>query len=90
MSFNCIGLTGSTDGHELLSKGSDVIAQLIGLTQDEASTVAKNSLLALVNLSADEEGATAILGAVSQSAALRETLSLIFVFSRTYPSLICA
>lgn len=59
-----VGLTASKEGQELLYQCKDIIVQLIKLTQDGAATVAKNSLLSLVNLSAEAEGASVILEAV--------------------------
>lgn len=62
----------------MLYKCNDIIVLLVKLTQDAAPTVAKNSLLALVNLSADAEGATVTLEAVGSTKAYRLTIQTLF------------
>lgn len=64
---NCflIGLTGSKEGQELLCKCSDIIAALGKLAaEDKDPVVSKESLLCLVNLSAEEDSAKALLKSV--------------------------
>lgn len=55
------GLTGSTDGRTLIYECPNVIEELLKLTADKEGTIAKEALLAIVNLSADENGAKVIL-----------------------------
>lgn len=59
------GLTGSPDGLELLHKCPEIIPLIANLTEDPAETVAKDSLLCLVNISAEAEGAKNIIDSVS-------------------------
>lgn len=54
-------MTGSDDGRCLIYKCPEVIEQLLKLTADNEGTIAKDALLAIVNLSAEEEGARTIL-----------------------------
>lgn len=54
-------MTGSDDGRCLIYKCPEVIEQLLKLTADNEGTIAKDALLAIVNLSAEEEGAKTIL-----------------------------
>lgn len=54
------GLTGSTDGRSLIYKCPEVIENILKLTADSEPTIAKDALLAIVNLSADVEGAQTI------------------------------
>lgn len=60
--FSHEGLTGSADGRSLIYKCPEVIEELLKLTSDGESTIAKDALLAIVNLSADEVGAETIFG----------------------------
>lgn len=59
-----IGLTGSQKGQEILLKCSDLIASLGLLAEDKDPTVSKDSLLCLVNLSADDAGAKILVKSV--------------------------
>lgn len=54
-------MTGTKEGQQLLYQCPHIIISLAKLTSDDAETVAKDSLLCLVNLSAEEEGATVLL-----------------------------
>lgn len=65
MVFFLLGLTGSEEGRNLINQCEDIVASLFKLTEDPAETVAKDSLLSLVNLSADEDGSAVLLKAVS-------------------------
>lgn len=64
MAINWIGLTGSKEGKELLLECNDLITSLGILAEDIDPTVSKDSLLCLVNLSADDEGAKILLKSV--------------------------
>lgn len=55
-----LGLTGKEEGRLLLHKELQIIQHLTELCGDSVPGVARDSCLALVNLSADEEGALAI------------------------------
>lgn len=54
-------MTGKEEGRTLLHKELKVLQHLTKLTGDKVPGVARDACLALVNLSADEEGALAIL-----------------------------
>ncbi|KAJ6633307.1 Protein HGH1 like [Pseudolycoriella hygida] len=56
-----LSLTGCSDARSLIYKCPEVIEKLLKLTVDNEGTIAKDALLAIVNLSADEEGANTIL-----------------------------
>ncbi|XP_063392051.1 protein HGH1 homolog [Cydia fagiglandana] len=56
-----VGLSGSEDGIHTLLKNEQVIASIIELTSDSVDEVAKNALLALVNITANAKGASEIL-----------------------------
>lgn len=58
------GLTGSKDGQELLFQCTETITALGKLTEDKDSTVSKESLLCLVNLSANDDGGEVLLKTV--------------------------
>lgn len=60
-----IGLTGSTEGRDLLYKCSETVTALGKLAQDPDPTVSKDALLCLVNLSAEDEGAALLLESVT-------------------------
>lgn len=55
------GLTGTSEGQQLLYQCPDIINALHKLTEDISRTIAKESLLCLVNLSAEEAGAVVLL-----------------------------
>lgn len=55
------GLTGTSEGRKLLHQCPDIIGALCKLTEDTSKTVAKESLLCLVNLSAEEAGARVLM-----------------------------
>lgn len=61
---NPSGLTGSEDGQELLFQSTETIAALGKLTEDNDSTVSKESLLCLINLSANDDGGEVLLKTV--------------------------
>lgn len=58
-------MTGSKEGQELLYKCNEIVAALKRLAEDPDATVSKESLLCLVNLSAEDEGATFLLETVT-------------------------
>ncbi|XP_069679973.1 protein HGH1 homolog [Periplaneta americana] len=55
------GLTGTDDGRLLLSQHPAILMSLISLTGDKCESIAKDACLTIVNISADEEGARALL-----------------------------
>ncbi|XP_013103645.1 protein HGH1 homolog isoform X1 [Stomoxys calcitrans] len=55
-----LGLTGSADGKAAILSFDDILIALFNLTLDENSVVAKDAVLSLINLSADEDGARKI------------------------------
>ncbi|XP_076294891.1 protein HGH1 homolog [Lasioglossum baleicum] len=54
-------VTGSAEGRELLLKSPDLLTQLIVLTQDSSAPVSKDAALAIINITAEEAGASAFL-----------------------------
>lgn len=54
-------MTGCEEGRLLLHKKVKILDLLTKLTDDKVPGVARDSCLALVNLSADEDGALALL-----------------------------
>ncbi|XP_076761357.1 protein HGH1 homolog [Xylocopa sonorina] len=56
-----LSITGTTEGRELLLKLPNVLTRLITLTQDSSTAIAKDAALVLINLTADEAGASALL-----------------------------
>lgn len=56
-----LGVTGTAEGRELLLGIPEILRQLILLLQDETCAIAKDASLALINLSGDEDGASALL-----------------------------
>ncbi|XP_012254258.2 protein HGH1 homolog [Athalia rosae] len=56
-----LSVTGSNDGIEVLLSLPEVLRQLILLVQDKSTSVCKDATLSLVNLSASEGGASALL-----------------------------
>lgn len=60
--YICIlDLTGNQDGLALIRDYPQILISLLMLTQDNTATIAKDACLALVNISANEKGATALL-----------------------------
>lgn len=55
------GVTGTTEGRELLLKLPDLLKQLIVLVQDPSVAISKDAALVLINVTADEAGANAFL-----------------------------
>ncbi|XP_017879857.1 protein HGH1 homolog isoform X2 [Ceratina calcarata] len=55
------GLTGTAEGRELLLKCPKVLTQLIVMIQDSDTMISKAALQALINITADEAGASACL-----------------------------
>jgi hypothetical protein len=55
------GLTGTEAGRSLLLQRPCLLSSLISLVQDKSETIAKDACLAIVNISADEAGARALL-----------------------------
>ncbi|KXJ83955.1 hypothetical protein RP20_CCG022301 [Aedes albopictus] len=56
-----LGLTGSKDGISLICQCTDLLANLVDLCADEADTIRKDAVLTLVNLSAEQDGAEALV-----------------------------
>ncbi|KAK2579741.1 hypothetical protein KPH14_011082 [Odynerus spinipes] len=56
-----LDITGSKEGRELLVGSLDILRQLVVLMQDESMAIAKDAALTIINISADEAGATAFL-----------------------------
>ncbi|GLV36837.1 uncharacterized protein CBL_02328 [Carabus blaptoides fortunei] len=56
-----LDLTGNQDGLALIRDYPQILISLLMLTQDNNATIAKDACLALVNISANEKGASALL-----------------------------
>ncbi|EAT36130.1 AAEL011762-PA [Aedes aegypti] len=56
-----LGLTGSKDGISLISQCPELLANVVDLCADEADTIRKDAVLSLVNLSAEQDGAEALV-----------------------------
>ncbi|XP_015593527.1 protein HGH1 homolog isoform X1 [Cephus cinctus] len=56
-----LSTTGSLEGREILLGIPEILRQLVLLAQDSVVAVAKDAALSLVNISADEPGASALL-----------------------------
>lgn len=56
-----LGLTGSDDGKKLLTNVPALLRAVVNLIHDSSSSVAKDACLCIVNLSADEIGAKALV-----------------------------
>lgn len=59
-----IGLTGSAEGQQLLYRCSEIVIAIAKLSTDTDPVVAKDALLCLVNLSAEDDGAALLLKSV--------------------------
>ncbi|XP_055640542.1 protein HGH1 homolog [Toxorhynchites rutilus septentrionalis] len=61
-----LGLTGSKEGISLISKCSELLTKIIDLTEDDSETIRKDAILTLVNISAEENGAKALVAQFSE------------------------
>lgn len=66
MYFVCLGLTGSTEGKDAILSLDDMLIAIFGLTHDANSTVAKDAVLSLINLTAEEAGAIKVFELAKQ------------------------
>lgn len=55
------GLTGTPESRALIFKCPQIVHSLFCMTLDTEKTIAKEAVLALVNISADEEGTAVLL-----------------------------
>lgn len=69
-----LGVTGSAEGRELLLKLPNILKKLIILLQDKSVIIVKAVALSLINISADENGASALL-LISESSKSDESLN---------------
>lgn len=60
-----LGLTGSKDGITLLSQCPELLSNVVDLTTDQSESVRKDAVLTLVNISAEQDGAEALVKQVS-------------------------
>ncbi|XP_014204089.1 protein HGH1 homolog [Copidosoma floridanum] len=76
-----LGVTGTPEGRQLLLGIPEIVRQLILLLQDESFAIAKDASLALINISGDEEGASALLiiSEVSKCSSDKKTDNLILL-----------
>ncbi|XP_046735446.1 protein HGH1 homolog [Diprion similis] len=65
-----LSVTGSNDGIELLLSLPEIVRQLILLVQDNSTSVCKDAALSLINISAYEAGANALL-VISETSKMR-------------------
>ncbi|XP_068156648.1 protein HGH1 homolog [Drosophila tropicalis] len=61
-----LGLTGSSEGKAAILSLDDMLMAIFGLTFDQNQTVAKDAVLSLINLTAEEEGALKIFALAKQ------------------------
>lgn len=61
LQFCVSGLTGTEAGRLMLLQNSLLLTSLISHTRDLCESIAKDACLALVNISADEQGAKTLL-----------------------------
>lgn len=55
-----LGLTGTPEGKTTLLGFDEMLAAIFGLTFDSTATISKDAVLTLINLTAEEEGATKV------------------------------
>lgn len=55
------GLTGTSEGKNLLIKCPEILSGIIDLTLDDAEVIAKDAILVLINIAAVEDGAEILL-----------------------------
>ncbi|XP_046386110.1 protein HGH1 homolog [Ischnura elegans] len=63
-----LGLTGTEDGRRLIISCPDIISLIVLLCRDSSESVAKDSCLSLVNISADESSVPVLLAALENHA----------------------
>ncbi|XP_062563357.1 protein HGH1 homolog [Armigeres subalbatus] len=56
-----LGLTGSKDGISLIGQCQELLANVVDLSADESEVIRKDAVLALVNISAEQDGAEALV-----------------------------
>lgn len=61
----CIGLTGSSEGLQLVLSSPELIKTVYRLTADNQKVIAKDALLVIVNVSAEKIGAEILLKEVN-------------------------
>ncbi|XP_017079764.1 protein HGH1 homolog [Drosophila eugracilis] len=61
-----LGLTGSTEGKSAILSLDEMLMAIFGLTYDENQTVAKDAVLSLINLTAEEEAAVKVFQLAKQ------------------------
>ncbi|EDW84153.1 uncharacterized protein Dwil_GK13985 [Drosophila willistoni] len=74
-----LGLTGSSDGKAAILSLDDMLMAIFGLTFDENQTVAKDAVLTLINLTAEEEGALKIFALAKQ---IQPTFAIVDIASK--------
>lgn len=79
-----LGLTGSKDGISLISQCPELLANVVDLCADEADTIRKDAVLSLVNLSAEQDGAEALVKQVGLDRRLLYYISY-FISGTTIP-----
>lgn len=55
--MHVLGLTGTAEGRDVIFKVGEVVRLLFQLTDDPADSIAKDAVLAFINLTAEEENA---------------------------------
>lgn len=66
-------MTGTAEGLKLLLAVPEILRQLTNLTQDKSIAIAKDAMLSLVNVSADVDGARALLTISESSGATNDS-----------------
>lgn len=76
-----LGLTGSKDGISLISNCPELLAKIIALTEDDSESIRKDAILTLVNISAEENGAEALVEQVNMTSVWVVTYNSRFIRS---------
>lgn len=74
--MHVLGLTGTPEGKEVIFKVPEVVRLLFQLSEDSAESVAKDAVLALINLTSEEEDANKIF----QEASKMDPVSFSFIY----------
>lgn len=78
-----LGLTGSKDGISLICQCTELLANVVDLCADEADTIRKDAVLTLVNLSAEQDGAEALVKQVGPiNSCFKFEVSYFLLFTR--------
>lgn len=77
--MDVLGLTGTTEGKEVIFKVKEVVRSLFLLTEDPSESVAKDAVLALINLTAEEEDAKLVYAEATQMVCIQIKTKLFLI-----------